>query len=93
MLGVAGKQQLLDHVQREQRGHAVIGKALPHLGEGEIASLARVTAGDRAIAPWRSVESRCAIFEGLTGFGGELWKEAGPAAFAAFQSGVPRLRA
>ena len=42
MLGMAGEQQLLDHVQREQRGHSVVGEALPHFGEGEVGESARV---------------------------------------------------
>ena len=39
---MAREQQLLDHVERQQRGHPVIGKALPHFGEGEIGEAARV---------------------------------------------------
>ena len=42
MLGVTGKQQLVDHVEHQQCGHAVIGKALPRFGEGEIGKRLRV---------------------------------------------------
>ena len=35
MLGMAGKQQLLDHVEYEQPGHPIIGKPLPQLGARE----------------------------------------------------------
>ena len=35
MLDMARQQQLVDHVEDQQRGHPVIGKALPRLGEGE----------------------------------------------------------
>ena len=31
-LGALGLQQVLHHVEHEQRAHAVIGEALPHLG-------------------------------------------------------------
>src|SRR6476620_1725284 len=36
MLDMGRQQQLVDHVQHEERSHAVIGEALPRLGEGEI---------------------------------------------------------
>jgi hypothetical protein len=35
MLDMARQQQLVDHVQHQQRDHAVIGKALPRLGESQ----------------------------------------------------------
>jgi hypothetical protein len=37
ILDMAGQQQLLGHVEDEQRLHAVIGEPLPGLGEGEVA--------------------------------------------------------
>src|SRR5512132_3731287 len=36
VLDAAGQEEILDHVKDEQRLHAVEGKALPRLGEGEI---------------------------------------------------------
>ena len=39
---MSGQQQLLDHVEREEGGHPVVGKALPHLGEGQEQQPARV---------------------------------------------------
>lgn len=33
---MAGSEQLADHVEDEQRLHAIVGETLPHLGEGEI---------------------------------------------------------
>jgi hypothetical protein len=36
VLDMAGQQQLVDHVQHQQRGHAVVGKTLPRFGECEI---------------------------------------------------------
>src|SRR5437868_11886638 len=44
LLGVAGQQQLLDHVQHKERGHAVIGKALGKLGRGENRKADRMSA-------------------------------------------------
>ncbi len=35
-------QQVLDHVEHEQRAHAVIGKALPHLGREQKSERARM---------------------------------------------------
>ena len=32
VLGMAGKQKLLDHVQRQQRSHAIIGEPLREFG-------------------------------------------------------------
>src|SRR4029079_16397416 len=32
VLGMAGKQKLLDHVKRQQRSHAIIGKPLCEFG-------------------------------------------------------------
>ena len=43
VLGVAGPQQVLHHVEDEERTHPVVGKALPHLGceqEGQPARMA-----------------------------------------------------
>src|ERR1700693_3400893 len=42
-LDVSGVQQPVDHVEHEQRLHAIIGKAFPSFGEGEIAKTARMT--------------------------------------------------
>src|SRR6266699_2866149 len=39
---VTGMQQPVDHVEHEQRLHAVVGKAFPGFGEREIAETARV---------------------------------------------------
>ncbi len=36
-LDIAGKQQILHHVEHQQGLHPVIGEALPGFGEGEIA--------------------------------------------------------
>ena len=44
MFGVARQKQLLDHVQREQRRHAVIGKALGELSPGEDREAGRMLA-------------------------------------------------
>jgi len=41
-LDVSGVQQSIDHVKDEQRLHAVIRKAFPSFGEGEIAKTARM---------------------------------------------------
>ncbi len=43
VVGVLGQQQVLHHVQHEQRAHAVVGEPLPHLGgeqEGQPARMA-----------------------------------------------------
>jgi hypothetical protein len=53
MLDVPGKQELVDHVEHQQGAHAVIGKALPRLGEGEIGETLRMAeeaAGQRLFA-------------------------------------------
>src|SRR5207249_4986851 len=42
VLDVSGVQQSVDHVEHEQRLHAVVGKAFPGLGEGDIAETARM---------------------------------------------------
>jgi len=42
-LDVSGVQQPVDHVEHEQRLHAIIGKAFPSFGEGEITETARMT--------------------------------------------------
>ena len=44
MLGVAGQKQLLDHVQREQRSHAVVRKTLGKLGRSENRETGRMPA-------------------------------------------------
>jgi hypothetical protein len=44
MPGKVRQQQLLDHVQRQQRLHAVERETLPHLGGGEVVEPARMTA-------------------------------------------------
>ena len=36
MLDMPGQQQLVHHVQHHQRGHAVVRKTLPDLGEGQV---------------------------------------------------------
>jgi hypothetical protein len=41
-LDVPGVQQPVDHVKHKERLHAVVGKALPSLGECEIAETARM---------------------------------------------------
>jgi len=63
VLDVAGQQQLVDHVQHEQRSHAVVGKSLPRLRKGEI-SEARRMAEESAGSPlveryrWRAANGR-----------------------------------
>src|SRR3546814_16065041 len=42
MLDMPRQKELLDHVEHDQRRHAVIGKTLPRFGEGEIGEAARV---------------------------------------------------
>src|SRR3546814_9868120 len=42
MLDMPRQKELLDHVEHDQRRHAVIGKTLPRFGEGEIVEAARV---------------------------------------------------
>jgi len=60
---VTRQQKLIDHVQHQQRRHAVIGKALPGLREGEV-SEARRMAKESAGSPlveryrWRAVNGR-----------------------------------
>ena len=39
---VSGMQQPIDHVENEQRLHAVIRKAFPRFGEGDVAEPARM---------------------------------------------------
>ena len=36
-------EEIVDHVEDEQRLHAVVGKAFPRLGEGEVPKPARMT--------------------------------------------------
>jgi hypothetical protein len=43
MLHAAGDEQIVDHVEREQRLHGVIGKALAPFGEAEIAEALGMT--------------------------------------------------
>ena len=40
VLDVSGVQQSVDHVEHEQRLHAVVGKAFPGFGEGDVAETA-----------------------------------------------------
>ena len=40
--GMIGQQQVFGHIEHEQRAHAVIGKALPHLGGEQISQPARM---------------------------------------------------
>src|SRR5665213_3369101 len=42
MFDMAGQEKLLAHIEHEQARHAVIGKTLPRLGEGEKAERARL---------------------------------------------------
>ena len=42
MFDMAGQEQLMHHVERQQRGHAVIAEPLPAFGEGEIEEPARM---------------------------------------------------
>ena len=40
--GVPGQQQVLGHIQDEQRAHAVVGEPLPHFGGEQECQAARV---------------------------------------------------
>ncbi len=40
--GMIGQQEIFRHVEHEQRAHAVIGKALPHLGGEQVSQPARM---------------------------------------------------
>jgi len=40
--GMLGPEQVLHHVEHEQRAHAVIGEALPHLGREQVGERARM---------------------------------------------------
>ena len=42
LLDVAGKQQPIDHVEHEQRLHAVVGETLPRFGERDVTQTARM---------------------------------------------------
>ena len=63
VLDVPRQQEILDHVKDEQRLHAVVGKAFPRFGEGEIPKSARM-----------AEEIGCVFFagerRGIIGFGG-----------------------
>ena len=55
-LRVLGLQQVLHHVEHEQRPHAVVGEALPHLGgeeKGQPARMAEQFAGFAGARPMR----------------------------------------
>ncbi|HEV2044965.1 MAG TPA: hypothetical protein VGQ95_00025 [Chthoniobacterales bacterium] len=41
-LDVFGMEQPVDHVEHEQRLHAVVGKTFPRLGEGDVGETSRV---------------------------------------------------
>ena len=45
--GMLGREQMLRHIENEQRAHPVVGEALPHLGGEQEGKAPRVTEQDR----------------------------------------------
>src|SRR5437899_11118713 len=64
MVGGAGMQQPIDHVENEQRLHDVVGKEIPRFGEREIAETARMT-DDAAILRIMHRRRECCVRPGL----------------------------
>src|SRR4051794_23718368 len=86
ILGMPGQEQILHHVEDEERAHSIIGEALPHLGREQECQPARMAekvslSSGRATTRAGSRKAHDGISAAVAGLtrGGDVFRLAAPA--------------